>query len=243
VRLGTGKAVCALALAVGSIALSPGPAAGARPSLAASVRTTAAGPGARTAATVNVLTIKDLRAIDNRISVFMGPTGRLVLTAPEGLSDPDGAAANCALDNAPAGQSSAQQVSCAPGYIQVIVGDLGAGDDTLVADPSLPVQVGGVIDGFRRSMSGGEGGDRVVGGAADDLIDGGPGRDSLVGNLGQDLLGGGAGADNLLGGANRDVLRGGGGPDKLAGGRGKDLCAGGRGRDRGKSCELVKSVP
>ena len=71
---------------------------------------------------MNVLTVNDYRGIDNRISVFTGPTGRLVLTAPEGLGDPDGSGSACALDNAKPGESTAQQVSCAPGYIGAIVG-------------------------------------------------------------------------------------------------------------------------
>jgi hypothetical protein len=241
VRLGTGKLAGALALASISLTLAPAW-AGAKPALSLSV---AGAPenGARAAASVNVLTINDLRRIDNRITAYTAPTGRLVLTAPEGLSDPDGSGDKCSLDNAPPGQSSAQQVSCAPDFIQVIVGDLGAGNDTFSADPALLVLLGSVVDGVRRPLAGGDGDDRLVGGAGGDLFDGGLGADSLVGGGGQDLLAGGASGDNLSGGADRDVLYGGAGPDKLSGGASRDLCSGGGARDTGKTCEVVKSVP
>ena len=85
------------------------------------------------------MTVNDYRGIDNRISVFTPPTGRLALTAPEGLGDPDGSGSACSLDNAKPGESTAQEVSCVPGYIGAIVGDLGGGNDTFDADPSLPV--------------------------------------------------------------------------------------------------------
>src|SRR5215208_3226399 len=98
-------------------------AASAQSHVAASV-STIHGHGASASSAVNVLTLHDQRRTDNRISASIGSNGRLVLTAPEGLGDPDGSGENCALDNAETGETSAPEVSCAPGYIGAIVGDL-----------------------------------------------------------------------------------------------------------------------
>lgn len=201
------------------------------------------GRGATTSASMNVMTLNDFRGIDNRISVFTGPTGRLTLTAPEGLGDPDGSGWACTLDNAKPGESTAQEVSCAAGYIGAIVGDLGRGSDTFDSDPAFPVMIGGVIDGQRRPLDGGPGRDRLIGGAIADLLEGDGGADSIVGGGGQDQLAGGPGADNLAGGGGADWLTGGGGPDKLAGGGGRDHCRGAGGFDTGKSCEIARSIP
>jgi Ca2+-binding RTX toxin-like protein len=190
---------------------------------------------------MNVLTVNDFRGIDNRISVFTGPTGRLVLTAPEGLGDPDGSGSACALDNAKPGESTAQEVSCAPGYIGVIVGDLGRGSDTFDADRSLQAMIGSLADG--RPLEGGPGRDRLVGGALADLLEGDGGSDSMAGGGGQDHLIGGPGSDNLSGGGASDWLIGGGGPDKLSGGGGRDICRGAGGLDTGKSCETARGIP
>lgn len=199
--------------------------------------------GATSSASMNVLTLNDYRGVDNRISVFRGPSGRLTITAPEGLSDPDGGGSACALDNAKAGEATAPEVSCVPGYIGAIVGDLGRGSDTFDADPSLPVMIGSVIDGQTRSLAGGLGRDRLVGGAVADLLAGGGGTDSVASGGGQDQIIGGSGADNLSGGAAGDRLGGGGGPDKLSGGAGRDLCRGGGGFDAAKSCESARGIP
>jgi RTX calcium-binding nonapeptide repeat (4 copies) len=239
-RLGSGKRLVLLVMLAFSAA---GPAsAQAQPGLADAVWTVHP-RGASIASPVNVLTVNDQRKIDNRITAYTDGTGRLVLTAPEGLGDPDGSGPNCQLDNATSGANSAQQVSCAPGYIGIIVGDLGVGMDTFDADPGLPVTIGGVIDGQQRPLWGGPGRDRFIGGAAADLLNGGGSGDSLVGGGGEDLLIGGAGADNLGGGGANDVLAGGAGPDKLNGGAGRDLCRGAGDRDIGKSCELSRSIP
>jgi hypothetical protein len=201
------------------------------------------GQAASAAASINVLTLNDQRKIDNRISAYMGPTGRLVLTAPEGLGDPDGSGANCELDNAKPTETSATEVSCAAGYIGAIVGSLNRGNDTFDSDPGLSVMVGGVIDGQQRPFSSGPGRDRLVGGAQPDLFDGGGGSDSIVGSGGTDVLVGGPSGDNLSGGAANDLLLGGGGPDKLVGGAGRDLCRGAGGTDTAKACEQVRSIP
>jgi hypothetical protein len=240
-RLDSAKLPGALALL--SIAIVAAPvAASARPGIDMSVETVH-GRQATAAAPINVLTITDQRRIDNRISAYTDVAGRLVLTAPEGLRDPDGSGENCRLDNAKTGESSAQQVSCASGYIGAIVGDLGSGGDTFNADPALAVMVGAVIDGVRRPLWGGPGRDRLVGGLGADLLDGTGGADSLIGGGGEDLLVGDAGADHIGGGAANDVLLGGPGPDRLAGGAGRDLCRGAGDTDRGKSCELARSIP
>jgi hypothetical protein len=221
--LGTGKTALALALLASAAAAMP--AAAARQGAVETGVATVRGEGATAAASVNVLTVSDQRQIDNRITAWVSPAGRLVLSAPEGLGDPDGSDPNCKLDNGKTGEPTATEVSCAPGYIGAIVGSLGGGNDVLSADPNLAVLIGGVINGERRPLSGGSGRDRLVGGAVQDLIDGG------------------AGADSVVGGGGDDGLSGGSGPDRLSGGSGRDLCRGGGGSDRAKGCEQKQSVP
>ncbi|HEY8275989.1 MAG TPA: M10 family metallopeptidase C-terminal domain-containing protein [Methyloceanibacter sp.] len=95
-------------------------------------------------------------------------------------------------------------------------------------------------------------GERIAGGAGDDLIDltttglgldalGEQGNDRLVGNAVANLLSGGLGNDQLLGGqgddtmfgdADDDFLAGEGGADKLLGGDGMDDLDGGADNDR-----------
>ena len=240
-RLGIGTRVLTLALLAAATAAMPAVASG-----QASVTTavwTVHGGSARASAPVNLLTLNDQRKIDNRITAYTNSAGRLVLTAPEGLGDPDGSGPYCSLDNARQGDSTATEVSCAPGYIGAIVGDLNGGNDTFNADPGLAVMIGGVIDGQTRPLRGGPGRDRLVGGALTDLIEGGAGADARVGGGGDDMLVGGGGADNLIGGAGNDMLLAGGGPDKLSGGAGRDLCRGDGGADTAKGCEIRRSIP
>jgi hypothetical protein len=225
-----------------TLALAGPASAAAEPGVIAAVWTVH-GQSASGASSLNVLTLNDQRQIDNRISAYTASTGRLVLTAPEGLGDPDGSGASCKLDNAKPGESTAQEVSCDPGYIGAIVGDLNAGNDVFDAEPTLGVYVGAVIDGQRRSLSGGTGRDRLVGGAAQDLLDGGCGPDSIVGSGNEDFLIGGPGADNLSGGGGNDVLNGLAGPDRLNGGGGRDLCKGGTEIDSAKHCETARGIP
>ena len=240
-KLGRGKALCVLGMLTAACVAAPA-AASAKPGVTDAVWTVH-GHGASASAAVNVLTIDDQRRIDNRISASIASNGRLVLTAPEGLGDPDGSGANCDLDNAKSGETSATEVSCAAGYIGAIVGDLAGGSDTFNANPGLTVMVGAMIDGDFRPLSGGPGRDRLVGGALPDLLDGGGGPDSIAGGGGRDHLLGGPGADNLSGGGGGDLLAGGAGPDKLNGGGGRDLCRGSGGTDSGKGCEQVRSIP
>jgi len=238
----TPKKLAVLGILAIAAAIAPSAAAAAQPGVTTSVWTVH-GSRASASSAVNVLTLSDQRRIDNRISAYIGPTGRLVLTAPEGLGDPDGSGPNCSLDNAKPSESSAQEVSCAPGYIGAIAGDLAGGGDIFDADPGLTVYVGAVIDGTRRPLAGGTGRDRLVGGAAPDLLDGGGGGDSIVGGGGEDFLIGGPGPDNLSGGGGSDVLIGLGGSDRLSGGPGKDFCRGGGGLDSGKSCDVSRGIP
>jgi hypothetical protein len=222
-KLRPGQALGAFVLLAIVAAIAP-TGASARPGVTTSIWTIH-GRGAAAAASINVMTVIDYRGIDNRISAFTGRSGRLTLTAPEGLGDPDGSGAACSLDNAKPAEPTAQQVSCAAGYIGAIVGDLSRGTDTFDADPSLGLMLGAVIDGRWRPLSGGPGRDRLVGGAFGDLLDGGGGPDSIAGGRGGDQLVGGAGADNLSGGG------------------GRDLCRGSGGIDIAKGCEITKSIP
>lgn len=209
--------LCMLAAAVPSVA-------SAHPGVTDAVWTVH-GQGASAAASINVLTLNDERRIDNRITAYMGSDGRLVLTAPEGLGDPDGSGSSCTLDNAKSGETNATEVSCAAGYIGAIAGDLAGGSDTFDADPGLSVMAGGMIDGQPRPLFGG------------------PGRDRLLGGGASDLLIGGGGSDSIVGGGNSDVLLGGGGADRLIGGGGRDSCRGAGGVDAAKGCELTRGIP
>jgi hypothetical protein len=238
-----GIAKTLLALAPGFVVAAPLAIASPEPGATTSVWTVHGRAASAAGPALNVLTISDQRGIDNRISVYFGPTGRLVLSAPEGLGDPDGSGTSCSLDNAGPGQQTAQQVSCEPGYIGAIVGDLGGGSDVFAADPGLGIYIGAVVDGQRRPMAGGPGRDRIVGGAASDLLDGGSGQDTIVGGAGGDVLVGGPGADKLVGKAGTDTLNGLAGPDRLNGGPGRDLCRGGAGQDRAKHCEVTRTIP
>jgi RTX calcium-binding nonapeptide repeat (4 copies) len=241
--IGSRKGLGLLAILGIALFTAPSGASAAQPAMSASVWTLHV-RGASAATAINRLTLTDDLGIDNRISARVDAAGRLVLTAPEGLHDPDGDGVNCKVDNANPGQSFGQQVSCAPGYIGAIVGHLNGGNDTFDADAGLSIPVGSVLeDGRRKPLSGGPGRDRVVGGASADLLEGGGGPDSIVGGGEPDVLDGGPGADNLSGGAGSDVLLGLAGPDKLNGGGAQDLCKGGGGKDAGKSCELTRGIP
>jgi Ca2+-binding RTX toxin-like protein len=191
---------------------------------------------ARAAAIANVLTL-NAPDVNNRITAYTAPSGRLILSSPEGFNNPP---------PTPSGQctqDSATQVSCDPGYIGAIVGDLGGGEDSFDGRGLIDVHVGDVAAGQRRPLRGGAGRDRIAGGGGPDLLDGAGGGDSLIGAGGEDLLGGGADRDHLAGGTAGDALFGGGGRDRLNGGPAKDGCNGGGGRDSGKGCEFRRSIP
>jgi Ca2+-binding RTX toxin-like protein len=236
-RPGTGKALRAamLALAVGVLAAPAAGAGGPDGGIAFGLQG-AFGGGARSAATANVLTL-DAPDVNNRITAFTAPSGRLTLSSPEGFNNPPPAPSGQCVQDSPT------QVSCDPGYITVILGDLGGGEDSFDGSGLIDVRTGDLAGGVRRPLSGGIGNDRIVGGGGPDLLDGAAGGDSLIGGGGEDLLTGGAGKDRLSGGGAPDVIYGGGGRDKLNGGAAKDGCSGGGGRDSGKNCEFLKSVP
>ncbi|WP_017998579.1 calcium-binding protein [Paracoccus sp. N5] len=64
--------------------------------------------------------------------------------------------------------------------------------------------------------------DRLLGNAANNVLNGAGGNDRLEGQGGNDTLNGGIGADTLLGGFGNDVLNGAAGNDLLNGGAGAD---------------------
>lgn len=116
-------------------------------------------------------------------------------------------------------------VNVAPGYVTsdgplTIVG--GAGDDTMSAQNATHAVV----------FEGGDGSDRLVGGAFADTLLGGRGNDVLAGMGGNDVLEGGEGDDRLTGDAGNDLLIGGAGNDTLLGGAGADTLSLGSGVDR-----------
>jgi Ca2+-binding RTX toxin-like protein len=192
--------------------------------------------GAGTAAGTNALTL-NAPDVNNRITAFTAPSGRLTLTSPEGFNNPPPTPGSECIQDSPT------QVSCNPGFIGVILGTLGGGDDSFDGSGLIDVRTGDLAGSVRRPLSGGTGNDRILGSGGPDLLDGAAGADALIGGAGEDLITGLGGRDRLRGGAAPDVLHGGGGRDKLNGGGAKDGCSGGGGRDSGKSCEFLKSVP
>jgi Ca2+-binding RTX toxin-like protein len=75
-------------------------------------------------------------------------------------------------------------------------------------------------------------GDRVDGGAGDDVLTGTSAYEQMFGNGGSDRLSGGAGFDHLEGGTGDDVLDGGLDGDSIHDGGGSDIVRGGDGDDR-----------
>ena len=232
--IGAAKAA-ALLLSAFAALLAVAPAANAGMATSTSL-TTVKRAGAHAAASLDVFTLAGAPQ-PNRISAVLDATGRLVLMSPEGIVAPSSPGNECH-------QESASQVSCAPGFVDAIAGDLGAGADSFSADPALTVAIGLNLPGpSDRPLLGGDGRDRLVGGAADDLILGGAGADTLSGEGGTDILRGEGGADNVFGGGAPDIVSGGAGPDKLNGGSGRDRCIGGGGIDRASSCAERRGVP
>ncbi|HEY8571204.1 ExeM/NucH family extracellular endonuclease [Phenylobacterium sp.] len=78
---------------------------------------------------------------------------------------------------------------------------------------TVVVTVTGVADAATQSA--GNGGDRMIGTAAEERLEGGNGADRLFGMSGADTLAGGNGADVLDGGVGADQLEGGLGPDRF----------------------------
>jgi hypothetical protein len=171
-----------------------------------------------------------------RITAVLGPAGRLTLVSPEGIMAPTTPMGECTQD-------TAAQISCLPGYVDVIVGDLKGGADTFTAGSEVQVLVGNSAPGLESPLLGGAGSDRITGGALTDNIDGGAGADVITGNDSSDLLRGGPGPDEVFGTFGTDALFGDGGADALNGGPGRDLCVGGGGKDGAADCFVLKKVP
>ena len=235
-RFGTGNA---LRLALLASALAGATAVPASASASAATSTALErvdGPGSFAVAPLDIFTLTGAPE-PNRIGADLDPaTGRLLLTSPEGIMAPATPRGECRQD-------AATQVSCEPGYVDAIGGDLGGGADSFTAGPGLPVVIGLNLEGTERPLLGGSGRDRLIGGAADDLILGGAGADLLNGTDGTDILRGEGGADKLKGGPAPDLLSGGAGDDRLNGGSGRDRCLGGGGRDRGFGCAESNGIP
>ncbi len=191
--------------------------------------------GAQTAEGLTIFHINGT-AFSGRINAFVAPTARLTLVSPEGITAPVSPNGECTQD-------SPTRVSCVPGFVDVIAGNLRGGADTFTAARGLLTLIGAKLVGPDAALAGGGGRDRLIGGGASDLIVGGNGPDSMWGNGSSDLLLGGSGKDKLRGGPSADALYGGGGSDDLDGGRGRDLCAGGGGRDAATNCTSLKKIP
>jgi hypothetical protein len=231
---GLGVALLACALVPALVTAPAVPAETGRPGTTTSLAR-AKHSGASTADTLRIFTITGT-SLAVRINSFIGPGGRLTLVSPEGITEPDGANPECTQDGP-------TQVSCVPGFIGAIAGDLKGGPDTFTAAPTLTVSIGIALQGVDYPLSGGAGRDDLSGGAVGDLIEGGAGPDSLLGNGLSDLIRGGPGRDGIGGGTGSDALFGGGGADRLDGGPARDLCNGGGGSDIGLSCLASKKIP
>jgi hypothetical protein len=105
---------------------------------------------------------------------------------------------------------------------------LGESGGALLGGAGDDILVGGSGDD---RLEGGDGDDRLYGGGGDDTLFGGSGADSLFGGSGDDRLFGGPGGGVLHGGSGNDLLRGGEGDDRLYGGCGNDTLEGGWGND------------
>jgi Ca2+-binding RTX toxin-like protein len=101
----------------------------------------------------------------------------------------------------------------------------------LAGNDVLQIGDGFTSAGGRIDVWGGQGADRLVGGAAAEMLRGGRGADTILGGPGEDTLRGGAGADSLSGGPGNDFLGGGRHDDELDGGEGDDTLAGRLGND------------
>lgn len=147
-----------------------------------------------------------------------------------------------------------RRMVCNADLIRRVVGDLGAGDDTLtVVGNPIPVDINGGLgsdrltggDGpdrlnagggpsvVRETLRGGPGADRLEtgGGGVSIDADGGPGEDTLIGGDRADLLRGGDDRDSVFGGEAGDFLDGGNGNDLLTGAGGDDTIEAGPGFD------------
>jgi Ca2+-binding RTX toxin-like protein len=111
--------------------------------------------------------------------------------------------------------------------ITEIVVDAGNGGDAVRIDESNGV----FADTIPTTIDGGNGNDRLVGGAGAETLLGGNGNDSLFGTAGAGTLNGGNGDDILAGGNGNETLIGGNGDDTIDGNRGNDASSMGNGDD------------
>jgi Ca2+-binding RTX toxin-like protein len=145
---------------------------------------------------------------------------------------------------------SSLTISCDASSFQVLIFELGAGNDGLAMvgpyhGAGIPnkfvdviVTLGDGADEF--SAENGAGTELVNGGRGQDNLLGGPMLDRFIGGPGADLLAGNGGTDDLFGRGGPDHLFGGAGrTDLMVGGTGKDRCAGQR-FDLVAGCEIVK---
>jgi Ca2+-binding RTX toxin-like protein len=118
--------------------------------------------------------------------------------------------------------------------------DASTGDDQIIIDPGVTLDVtvyGGDGNdtiqggGGNEQLFGEKGNDSITGGAGNDAISGGEGNDTLSGGAGDDLIAGFQGNDSLSGDAGSDTLIGGAGNDTLGGGTENDILYGSEGDD------------
>ena len=110
--------------------------------------------------------------------------------------------------------------------VAAIVVQAGSGDDAVRVDES-----NGVFgDTIPITLDGGNGNDRLIGGAGAEMLRGGNGDDSLIGGGAGTLLGGN-GDDTLAGGPGAETLLGGNGSDTVDGNKGNDVARLGNGDD------------
>jgi Ca2+-binding RTX toxin-like protein len=110
--------------------------------------------------------------------------------------------------------------------IAKIVINAGNGGDSVRID-----EINGIFsDSIPTTIDGGNGNDRLVGGAGAGTVLGGNGNDSLIGG-GAGTLSGGNGDDTLAGGSGAETLLGGNGDDSIDGNRGNDVAFMGNGGD------------
>lgn len=110
------------------------------------------------------------------------------------------------------------------------VAELGDGDNRIMPPGNIRVTARGGTgnDTLRAGM---RRGNKLFGGAGDDLLIGGAGSSYLDGGAGNDLLQGGAGNDTLISGPGDDTLQGNAGDNLLILDAGKTLASGGPGRN------------
>src|SRR5262245_929344 len=102
----------------------------------------------------------------------------------------------------------------------------GEGDDRITLDPSLDAM------GYRATIDGGGGNDRISATALGDVLTGGDGDDTIYANAGKDTVYGGSGRDVIFAGAGFDYIDGSTGNDRIDAGEDDDTIIGGIGNDR-----------